>query len=178
MRALFIGRFQPPHLGHLQVFKAILREADELIVGIGSAQESHTLENPFTAGERILMLGGALAEEGIASRVHLVPIPDINNNALWVSHVQAFSPPFSVVYTGNPLVRRLFREAGYEVRTPPLYNRRQYMGTRIRELMIKGKRWEHLVPPAVVRVIEEIDGVGRLRDLSVSDRLLGPRRKT
>lgn len=176
-RALFIGRFQPPHKGHLQVFKRILEEEKELIVGIGSAQESHTLENPFTAGERILMLGMALAEEGIkASRVHIVPIPDVNNNALWVSHVLSYSPPFSVVYTGNPLVRRLFKEAGYEVRTFPLYNRRDYMGTKIRERMLKGKRWKHLVPPAVVRVIEEIDGVGRMRDLVQSDRLLGPRR--
>jgi nicotinamide-nucleotide adenylyltransferase len=176
-RALFIGRFQPPHLGHLEVFKRILSEVDELIVGIGSAQESHTLENPFTAGERILMLGRALAEEGIGvSRVHIVPIPDVNNNALWVSHVLSFSPPFSVVYTGNPLVRRLFREAGYEVRTPPLYNRREYVGTKIREHMIRGKKWKHLVPPAVVKVIEEIDGVGRLRDLSKTNHLLGPRK--
>lgn len=174
-RALFIGRFQPPHKGHLKVFKQILKEADELIVGIGSAQESHTLENPFTAGERMLMLGMALAEEGIGtSKVHVVPIPDVNNNALWVSHVLSYSPPFSVVYTGNPLVRRLFKEAGYEVKTFPMYNRRDLMGTKIRERMVKGKKWEHLLPPAVVRVIEEIDGVGRMRDLSRSDRLLGP----
>jgi nicotinamide-nucleotide adenylyltransferase len=176
-RALFIGRFQPPHKGHLKVFKQILREAEELIVGIGSAQESHTLENPFTAGERMLMLGRALAEEGIGvSRVHIVPIPDVNNNALWVSHVLSYSPPFSVVYTGNPLVRRLFKEAGYEVKSFPMYNRKDYMGTRIRERMVKGKKWKHLLPTTVVEVIEEIDGVGRMRDLSHSDRLLGPRK--
>ncbi|MEM0023032.1 MAG: adenylyltransferase/cytidyltransferase family protein, partial [Archaeoglobaceae archaeon] len=49
MRALFIGRFQPYHLGHHEVVKKILEEVDELIIGIGSAQESHSLENPFTA---------------------------------------------------------------------------------------------------------------------------------
>ncbi|MEM3079801.1 MAG: adenylyltransferase/cytidyltransferase family protein, partial [Thermoproteota archaeon] len=51
-RGLFIGRFQPFHLGHLKAVEYIINRVDEVIIGIGSAQYSHTLENPFTAGER------------------------------------------------------------------------------------------------------------------------------
>jgi nicotinamide-nucleotide adenylyltransferase len=170
MRAILIGRFQPPHLGHMEVIRKILSEADELIIGIGSAQESHTLQNPFTAGERTLMLLRSLVEERLdLSRILIVPIPDINNNALWVSHVLSFSPPFSVVYTRNPLVARLFKEAGFEVRSFPPYSRREYQGTEIRRRMIKGEPWEHLTPKAVVEIVREIKGVERLREISQSD---------
>lgn len=169
-RGILIGRFQPPHKGHVEVVKQILREVDELIVGIGSAQESHTLENPFTAGERMLMLSRALVEAGIdLSRVHIIPIPDVNNHAIWVAHVVSLSPPFSVVYSGNPLVQRLFKEAGFEVRTLPMFKRRIYWGAEIRNRMIKGKRWEDLVPKAVLEVMREIKAVERLKDLSRTD---------
>ncbi|MBP7820288.1 MAG: adenylyltransferase/cytidyltransferase family protein, partial [Candidatus Methanofastidiosum sp.] len=54
MRALYIGRFQPFHLGHLHVVKLILNSSKEIIIAIGSSQVSHTIQNPFTAGERFL----------------------------------------------------------------------------------------------------------------------------
>jgi len=173
MRAMIIGRWQPPHKGHIEVAKQILREVDELIVGIGSAQESHTLDNPFTAGERVLMLTRALSEAGIdLSRVHLIPIPDVNNNAIWVSHVISLSPPFEIVYSGNPLVRRLFKEAGFKTKIQPMFNRKKYWGTEIRDRMIKEGQWEELVPKAVVKVMKEIKAVERLKDLSKTDYLL------
>ncbi|EQD45121.1 nicotinamide-nucleotide adenylyltransferase, partial [mine drainage metagenome] len=52
MRAFVVGRFQPFHNGHLHVIKEILSQYSSVIIGIGSAQYSHTMENPFTAGER------------------------------------------------------------------------------------------------------------------------------
>jgi nicotinamide-nucleotide adenylyltransferase len=172
-RGIFIGRFQPPHKGHVELVKRIIQEVDELIIGIGSAQKSHTIENPFTAGERELMLIRALAGEKIdLSRIHIIPIPDVDNNAVWVSHVVSFSPPFHVVYSGNPLVRRLFKEAGFETRSPPMIKRRIYWGTEIRERMLKGKNWQSLVPKAVADVIEEINGIERLRELSKTDHIL------
>ncbi len=48
MRGLYIGRFQPYHLGHQAVLEKIAEEVDEIVIVIGSAQESHTAENPFT----------------------------------------------------------------------------------------------------------------------------------
>ncbi|OWT32385.1 nicotinamide-nucleotide adenylyltransferase [Methanobrevibacter sp. 87.7] len=165
-RGLLIGRMQPIHEGHLQVILKILDEVDELIIAVGSAQKSHTLDNPFTAGERILMIGQTLADEGVdPSKYYIIPIEDINTNAIWVSHVKMMTPPFSVVYSGNPLVQRLFYEENYEVEAPPLFNRTLLSGTEIRKRMINGGNWEKLVSDKTIELINAFDGINRIRHL-------------
>ncbi|MEM0163241.1 MAG: nicotinamide-nucleotide adenylyltransferase [Thermoplasmata archaeon] len=168
MRALIIGRFQPFHMGHLQMVKDVAKNHESIIIGIGSAQESHTLENPFTAGERHLMISRTL-ENNSMTNYFLVPIEDIHRNAVWVSHVESISPPFQIVYTANPLNRRLFLEKGYIVRTPFLYDRKKFSGTEIRKRIIKNEGWEMLVPKEVMDVIKEIDGINRLKSLAETD---------
>ncbi len=170
-RCLFIGRFQPVHYGHIRVILWCLERCKELIIGVGSAQYSHTIENPFTAGERVEMLRLALAEAGVElSRVIIIPIPDVHSNAIWVSHVRMLVPRFDVVVSRNPLVVRLFREAGYNVLVPPQYDRSRFSATLIRQLMARGDpTWEELVPPSVARFIKSIGGVERLREVTQRD---------
>jgi len=158
---------QPVHEGHLQVVKTILEEVDEVIIGIGSAQLSHTVKDPFTAGERVMMLTKSLGENNIpASRYYIIPIQDIACNSVWVAHVEMLTPPFKKVYTGNPLVQRLFLETGYQVEEPPLFNRESYSGTQVRRRMLADEDWQSLLPPTVVEVIDEINGVSRLKHLN------------
>lgn len=166
--ALIVGRFQPLHNGHMEIIRRCAAEADHLNIGIGSAQSSHMTDNPFTAGERYLMLESTLRDEGI-SNFSIIPIEDLNRYSAWVAHVKAMCPPFSVVYSNNPFTRRLFTEAGYTVRSVPMYNRDIYSGTEVRRRMISGDDWRSLVPPAVAEVVDSIDGVGRLRDISQTD---------
>lgn len=168
MRGLIIGRFQPFHLGHLSVIKKIAKECDAIIIGIGSAQYSHTLENPFTAGERYLMLSKTLAEERILN-YYPVPVEDVNRYDVWVSHVEALVPPFDVVYTNNPLTKRLFLEKGYRIKGMPMYDRTIYSGREIRKKMWRDENWKKLVPKQVAEVINEIDGVKRLKTLIKTD---------
>ncbi|MEZ0290035.1 MAG: nicotinamide-nucleotide adenylyltransferase [Sulfolobales archaeon] len=171
MRGVFPGRFQPFHYGHLEIVKWSLDRVDELIIVIGTAQESHTIVNPFTAGERLLMIREALREEKIdLGRVYIVPVPDVLMNSAWVQYVRVFTPPFNYGITRNPLVIRLFRESGYEVLIPPAYKREIYSSTKIRMLMLSNdSSWRERVPPAVARVIDEIRGVERLREVSGVD---------
>ena len=161
------------HLGHIEALKYIFgREgkSGEIIIGIGSTQHSHSLKNPFTAGERLLMLRRALLEYGFPlERVYVVTIPDIERNALWVSHVESYCPPFSRVYSNNSLVRRLFKERKYEVLGIPLINRKEFQGTVIRNLMLHGGSWERYVPKSVLDVIEAIHGLERIRELQETD---------
>ena len=105
-RGLYVGRFQPYHNGHNSVIERIADEVDELIIGIGSAEISHDLRHPFTAGERVLMISRAL--KNIRIPVYIIPLEDVKRNALWVAHVKSMTPPFDVVYTSNPLVIELF----------------------------------------------------------------------
>lgn len=169
-RAILIGRMQPVHNGHMQVIGKILEEVDELIIGIGSAQLSHEAKDPFTAGERIVMMTQALAEMGVdPSRYYIIPMQDINFNALWVSHVKMLTPPFSIIYTGNPLVKQLFSEEGFEVRQPPLYDRLHLSGTEVRRRILEDSNWQELVPKATADVLSEISGVERMKNLSVKE---------
>ena len=170
VRGILIGRMQPVHNGHMEVIKKILNEVDESIIGSGSAQLSHEIKDPFTAGERIVMMTQALAEIDIdPSRYYIIPMQDINFNALWVSHVKMITPPFSIVYSGNPLVKQLFSEEGFEVRQPPLYDRLHLSGTEVRRRILEDENWQELVPDATVELLSEIDGVTRLKNLSVKE---------
>jgi len=169
-RGLFVGRFQPFHVGHLKAVKDILEKLDELVIVVGSSQYSHRVDNPFTAGERVTMIRTALEEEGISpSRYWIVPVPDVHVHMTWVAQVLGYTPKFSVVYTNEPLTRRLFIEAGYDVKPVPFYRREVYSATEIRKRMLSGKDWEELLPSTVVQFIKEIDGVKRLRDLAKTD---------
>jgi len=166
-RGFYIGRFQPYHKGHQYVLEKIAKEVDEIIIGIGSAELSHTVENPFTAGERVLMITRSLAS--LSCPVYVIPIEDIKRNALWVAHVLSMTPPFDLCYSSNPLVVRLFEEAGITVKSPAMYERKTHAGTEIRRRMLDKRPWKPLVPPAVVQVLDEIDGAQRLCQIARDD---------
>ncbi len=171
-RGLYVGRFQPFHLGHLDAIQEVLAQVDELVIVIGSAQYSHRSNNPFTAGERLVMIRRALEEANVdSSRLWVVPVPDVHLHMLWVSAVEGYTPKFNALYSNEPLTRRLFMEAGYPVKNIKLFERRLYMSTIVREKMVAGDSWTELVPKSVADFINEIDGVNRLRDLAKSDRV-------
>jgi nicotinamide-nucleotide adenylyltransferase len=171
-RGLYVGRFQPFHLGHLQAIQHMLKEADEAVIVIGSAQYSHNTNNPFTAGERLVMIRRALKEADVDySRVWVVPVPDVHLHMLWVSALEGYTPKFNVVYSNEPLTRRLFMEAGYKVKSIRFYERKDYNSTLVREKMLQDDSWASLVPKSVAGFITEIDGVNRLRDLNRTDKV-------
>jgi nicotinamide-nucleotide adenylyltransferase len=171
-RGLYVGRFQPFHLGHLKAIQRVLKEADEAVIVIGSAQYSHNANNPFTAGERLVMIRRALTEAGVDySRVWVVPVPDVHLHMLWVAALEGYTPRFNVVYSNESLTRRLFMEAGYKVKSIQFYERKDYNSTLVREKMLKGDSWASLVPKSVAEFITEIDGVNRLRDLNRTDKV-------
>mgnify|MGYP000356044943 FL=1 len=167
MRGFYIGRYQPFHDGHRHMVEEIAAEVDELVLGIGSAGDSHTTRNPFTAGERVMMVTKAVEE--LDATTYVVPIEDLDRNSVWVSHVQSMTPRFDVAYSNNPLVVRLFEEAGVEVRQSPMFRRDVLEGTELRERMIRGREWADLVPDPVVDVIREVDGVERIRRIAETD---------
>lgn len=171
-RALYVGRFQPFHLGHLEAVKHILRNAEEIIIVVGSAQESHTLDNPFTAGERAYMIRIALNEAGIdPAKYYIIPVIDLDVHGIWVSHVCSYVPKFDVVYSNEPLTRRLFIESGFKVEPIPFFKRNVCSATEIRRRMLANANWEELLPKSVVNFIKEIKGIERLKDLAKTDKV-------
>ncbi len=165
-RALFIGRFQPFHLGHLKAIEWILEREDEVIVAIGSPQYGLNYENPFTTGERIEMIVRALREYGIYDRCIIAIVPDTGGmHYLWATLVLSYVPKFDVAYSNNHFVKFLLERAGVKVLSIPFFNRERYCGKYIRKLMVEGGPWEELVPKSVAQFIKEIKGEERVRVL-------------
>lgn len=140
MTGLIVGRFQPFHNGHLELVKTALKDCDELIIAICSAEQSHTKQNPWTAGERYEMIHRCLRNETIGvfrltsvRYIHIIPVRDINRPNLWVRHMESMLPEFDVVYTGNNFVKLLFEESGYDVK---FVKQRTISGTEIREALL------------------------------------------
>ncbi len=156
MVSLFVGRFQPVHKGHIHTIKQILDIDDELIIVVGSAQHSHTPDNPFTGGERIMFLKHALKEEGVPlDRVYIIPVPDIYINPLWIAHVTSLVPYFDIAYSHNPLVKKLFEDAGVKVDETELLKRNTYSAKHVRDLLRWDGEWEPLVPDIVAELMKK-----------------------
>lgn len=165
MRTLLIGRWQPPHLGHLDLVKSAA-EKGEVIIGIGSAQKSYTLENPFTAGERIEMWLRVLKPLGI--NPIFVTIPDAPQHDVWVEWVGKMCPKFDLIITGDPISLKLLKSAGYKVESPEFYHKDTFNGTKVRDKIVSREEWKNLVPPEVLNYLEEIDGVNRVKKIAKS----------
>jgi nicotinamide-nucleotide adenylyltransferase len=170
MRGLMMGRFQPFHLGHLDLVKQILSECDEVVIAITSSQFNYLEKDPFTASERIEMIYQALKEDGVdLSRCFIIPIENQFNIATWTSYLKSTLPQFDKVYSGNEYVSMLLADTGIQVIKPKFLERERYNATRIRNLMIEDQNWQSFVPPIVANVIKKINGVNRLKIISKSD---------
>jgi nicotinamide-nucleotide adenylyltransferase len=166
------GRFQPFHNGHLALARQILRDCDELVVVIGSAQFNFIDKDPFTAGERALMIHEALKEAKVdLAKCYVIPVPNDENNARWIAYLRSMVPAFDVLYSGNDFVKHLTlsQDRNITVKSPRFAKKEKYNGTNIRRLMLAGRQWKQLVPPAVARVIEQVNGIERMKVLAGSD---------
>ncbi len=85
---VFIGRFQPPHLGHLAVIHEALKRARQVIVLMGSSWQARSMRNPWHFNERRDMLRSAFDNDENV-RLAVVPLLDaLYNNDVWVRDVQ------------------------------------------------------------------------------------------
>jgi nicotinamide-nucleotide adenylyltransferase len=147
----------------MHIISSALKEVDFLIVGVGSAECSHTPDDPFTAGERIEMLIRASEEYSLSGRLIPIPVRDINRHAVWVAHIVSLVPEFSVVYSNNPLTESLFRDTGYEVRSPALVDRTHLSGINVRKAISEGGKWRDLVPSSVAEYLDTIEAARRIK---------------
>lgn len=163
MAALFVGRFQPFHLGHLDAIRQILKKEERVIIVIGSAEDDFVPENPFTARERFMMTEAALQEDNISREKYaIIPVRDIKNYSLWVKHLESLTPPFERVYTGSNIVRALFKNAGYEVRTQKInFN---ISATKVRKALLEKKGWKAMIPRSVAKLLVQWKAEKRLEE--------------
>jgi len=164
MKVLFIGRFQPFHMGHLKVVKYLLKKYDKIVIGIGSSQYKNTLKNPFSFEERKTMIEKTLDNESMLE-YEIIDIPDIHNPPKWVDHVLSIFSDFEVVASNNSFTKKLFGKKGYKVIDTPIFDGENLSGKNIRKRIKNNEEWQNLVPDPVVEIIKKINGIKRIKNL-------------
>ncbi|MFH1405063.1 MAG: adenylyltransferase/cytidyltransferase family protein [Patescibacteria group bacterium] len=153
--ALFLGRFQPFHNGHLLVVQGMVKVCSKVIVAIGSSQQEGTAENPYSASLRKDMIQHSL--QGIdlipLHDIIFIEVPDHESDDEWAKKVLELTGPVDQVWTGNEDTKKCFENMpGIEIRwikEVPGIN-----STEIREkIKAKDESWKKQVPHEVVTSI-------------------------
>jgi nicotinamide-nucleotide adenylyltransferase len=149
-----VARWKPVHLGHAAVLEALLEQAGEVVIGIGSSNR-YDVRNPFTLEETAEMIRRLLGTGGSYS---LVPVPDLGDGPRWRAMVAELLGPLDLFVTANAYVRDLLQEVYpvvHPVRLIPPERRIAVDGTAVRRAMARGDGWRALVPEKVAALIDE-----------------------
>lgn len=150
---LFIGRFQPFHLGHLYVLQKSKELFRELIIGIGSTDKTDT-DNPFSYTSRKHMVEKVLQHENLSNFVKkIVALNDNPDDSVWLKETLAKTGKIDAVVGNNEWVNGIFEHAGYKIIRLPFYKRELYEGIQIRKLMKSGGKWDDRVPQYLKDII-------------------------
>ncbi|NDJ53671.1 MAG: hypothetical protein GYB68_11385 [Chloroflexi bacterium] len=149
-----VARWRPVHRGQAVVLRNLSDHAEQLLIGIGSANR-YNYRNPFTLQETMDMLHLALAD---CDNVMLLPIDDLDDGPRWAQMVREQFGPLDLFVTANAYVGELMRTF-YPVEHPvsfvPAEQRVPITGTQVRLVMARGEAWEQLVPDAVANYLKE-----------------------
>lgn len=85
--AVFIGRFQPFHIGHMSVVEKILTQYPQLLLVIGSADKSGTLDNPWTVQKREELIRASIPLE-LQERIDIAGLDDVLDDSKWCENLQ------------------------------------------------------------------------------------------
>ncbi|MHA1885794.1 MAG: adenylyltransferase/cytidyltransferase family protein [Promethearchaeota archaeon] len=175
------GRFQVLHNDHIKYLMAGKELCSHLIVGItnpdptltrdssANPHRSTPLANPLTYYERNLMTKAALVEQGLElSEFSVVPFP-INVPELIKYYVPLDAIFFLTIYDDwGRQKKEYFESLGLKIHVlweVPI-ERKGLSSSDIRVSMIQGKKWEHLVPLSVTKLMREWDIPQRLGELN------------
>lgn len=168
---LICGRFSPIHNGHKMIIDKSLEICDKTLVFVGSAQESGTLRNPFSADFRIDLLRKIYSENG---KLRIEKLDDMTNeydiNSLWGQYVidktiECEGRKADAIISGNDESRKDWFSAGQMKNVKEvLLDRRtiSISATKLRGYILIGdlRAWKRYVPNEIIpefdRVREEL----------------------
>ena len=177
------GRFQILHNDHIKYLMAGKKLCKHLIVGItnpdptltkhhnSNPHRSTPIANPLTYYERYVMLEAALFEQGLNfMEFSVVPFP-INVPELIKYYVPVNEIYFLTIYDDwGRQKKKFFESLGLKIHVlwEISLENKGLSSSDIREAMITGVTWEHLVPPSVVRLMKKWEIPLRMKNLSSS----------
>ncbi len=160
--ALYVGRFQPFHNGHMHALRSILSESDKVLIVLGSAQKQFEPENPLTLEERLDLV--RLNTEGM--EVEVFTLDDIHDDNQWVEYLTSNIPHYDAVYSGSKIVQNLFKTASQNIL--PVEFLEGVTGTLIRERALIGDDYADLVSPVTFDYLQNINFADRIREIANS----------
>lgn len=85
---VFIGRFQPFHMGHKTVVNTALARSERVILLVGSNNSARSYRNPWSFFERSVMIRSSFTKKE-NERIILVPLDDYTyNDQEWITAVR------------------------------------------------------------------------------------------
>ena len=73
--SLFIGRWQPLHEGHKELFRQVINEGGRVCVAIRDVEVDE--KNPFTSNQIMSNIGEQMKKEMESGKLKVIVIPDI-----------------------------------------------------------------------------------------------------
>ncbi len=159
-KALYLGRFQVMHNGHLYIAKHIdqTEDIESIVFGIGSMQYNRNNKhpflpkvlNPFTFEERKEMLEITLKEE-IKKPYELIGIRDFHDCPKWAAHIADLTDA-EIVYTTSPSEIKEFVKLGFGIRPTPVKD--EFHAQIVREMIANDNGWRKYMPEGTRKWIE------------------------
>lgn len=85
---VFIGRFQPFHVGHEHVVNDALSKVDKLIILVGSAGTARSARNAWTYNERVEMISLVYRYQVANDQLVFAPVADHPSDERWLTDVR------------------------------------------------------------------------------------------
>lgn len=109
---IYIGRFQPWHIGHTDALRQIFSECNQVYILLGSIQESRSQKNPWTPKERIEIIQKSIPSKD-REKIKFYEIEDHPDDDVWFEKLQEILPENATIYSGNPWVLDICKQQNY-----------------------------------------------------------------
>lgn len=168
---VFIGRFQPFHLAHKETVDIALRQSQQVILALGSAQNERNIKNPFLAQEREQMILSNY-NEADQKRIKFVHVIDVYNDVKWVKLVTTLIESMISPTDQVGLIGHLKDESSYYLQLFPNWKmveleslKNAISATPLREAYYRGEIQTQYLPQGTIDFLQQFQQTDVYRQL-------------
>lgn len=169
---VFIGRFQPFHLAHMQTIQIALQQSQNVILALGSAQNERNIKNPFLVIEREQMILSNFSQEDQA-RIKFVHVIDVYNDEKWQKLVKSLIHNVVEVDAKVGLIGHFKDDSSYYLKFFPEWKMVELeslagalSATPMREAYYRGEIQNDKFPEGTIHFLQEFQKTEMYRQLS------------
>ena len=156
---VYVGRFNPLHLGHIAVIRSLIETyGEQTLLIIGSSNAPTSLRHFFSYDERKKFIKAVFPD------IKVVGLPDYGDDTIWLSALDdiliaaGFDPSKTTFFGGCSEDLRFFEDANrncsfmnrFDGTTPKV------SATEVRDALILGRPLDGLVDPAISSQVKQL----------------------